>query len=57
MTAPATSNISFVDNQDWTGEMKLLDFLSGPGKLARVSTMLSRERCPSISCFRLGKAE
>ena len=42
---PTSSNISFVNNKDWMGNVTLLDFLSGPGKQARVSTMLSRERC------------
>ena len=36
--------IDFVNNKDWIGKMSLLDFLSGPGKRARVSTMLARER-------------
>lgn len=39
-----SSNIAFVNNREWTGDLRLLDFLAGPGKRARVSTMLSRER-------------
>lgn len=38
------SNVEFLNNYDWIGKMSLLDFLSGPGKRARVATMLSRER-------------
>lgn len=40
----ASSNVQFLNNHDWLGKMSLLDFLSGPGKRARVSTMLARER-------------
>ncbi|KAK9899367.1 tyrosyl-tRNA synthetase [Cystobasidium minutum MCA 4210] len=39
----ASSNVKFLNNHDWLGKMSLLDFLGGPGKRARVSTMLARE--------------
>lgn len=52
----AKSNVAFVNNRDWTGNLSLLDFLSGPGKRARVSTMLSRERCGhSVRQYWLGR--
>lgn len=38
-------SVKVVNNLDWTGQMTLIDFLSTVGKMARVSTMLSRERC------------
>ena len=37
-------NIKFVNNREWISKMSLLDFLNGPGKRVRVSTMLARER-------------
>lgn len=39
-----TGQLRIANNLDWFKDMSLLDFLSGPGKGARVSTMLSRER-------------
>ncbi|SCV69942.1 BQ2448_1336 [Microbotryum intermedium] len=33
------------NNLDWLGGIGLLQFLSSVGKMARISTMLSRERC------------
>ncbi|WWC68232.1 tyrosine-tRNA ligase [Kwoniella pini CBS 10737] len=35
--------VKIVDNFEWTKNVTLLDFLRGPGKLSRVSTMLSRD--------------
>ena len=42
--AETASNVIFADNRDWIGKLSLLDFLSGPGKRARISTMLARDR-------------
>lgn len=39
-----TTNVLFANNNDWIGRMSLLEFLSGPGKRARVSVMLARDR-------------
>ena len=39
-----TGQLKIANNLEWLKDMSLLDFLSGPGKGARVSTMLSRER-------------
>jgi tyrosyl-tRNA synthetase len=36
--------IKIENNMKWIGGMSLLEFLSKVGKMARVSTMLSRER-------------
>ncbi|KAL7336507.1 hypothetical protein BJY59DRAFT_706903 [Rhodotorula toruloides] len=40
-------SVKVVNNLDWTGSMTLIDFLSSVGKMARVSTMLSRESVKS----------
>ncbi|GAA5852213.1 hypothetical protein JCM9279_006934 [Rhodotorula babjevae] len=40
-------SVRIVNNLDWTGGMSLLEFLSTVGKMARVSTMLSRESVKS----------
>ncbi|KPV71805.1 uncharacterized protein RHOBADRAFT_40149 [Rhodotorula graminis WP1] len=40
-------SVRIVNNLDWTGDMSLLEFLSTVGKMARVSTMLSRESVKS----------
>ena len=40
----AEGSVRIVNNLDWTGGVSLLEFLSTIGKMARVSTMLSRER-------------
>jgi tyrosyl-tRNA synthetase len=43
-TLVAEGSVRIVNNLDWTGGVSLLEFLSTIGKMARVSTMLSRER-------------
>ncbi|GAA6017256.1 hypothetical protein JCM8202_005966 [Rhodotorula sphaerocarpa] len=40
-------SVRVVNNLDWTGGLSLLEFLSTVGKMARVSTMLSRESVKS----------
>lgn len=45
--------LQVANNLEWFGEMRLLDFLGGVGKGARVSTMLARERYVAASCARL----
>ncbi|GAA5824508.1 hypothetical protein JCM11251_000452 [Rhodosporidiobolus azoricus] len=40
-------SIQIVNNFDWLGKISLIDFLSTAGKMARVSTMLSRESVKS----------
>ncbi|TNY18594.1 tyrosine-tRNA ligase [Rhodotorula diobovata] len=40
-------SVRVVNNLDWTGGVSLLEFLSTVGKMARVSTMLSRESVKS----------
>ncbi|GAA6021798.1 hypothetical protein JCM10207_002064 [Rhodosporidiobolus poonsookiae] len=40
-------SIKIVNNLDWLGDVSLIDFLSTAGKMARVSTMLSRESVKS----------
>ncbi|GJN91291.1 hypothetical protein Rhopal_004310-T1 [Rhodotorula paludigena] len=44
---PSSGSVKVVNNLDWTGGMSLLEFLSTVGKMARVSTMLSRESVKS----------
>ncbi|GAA5871324.1 hypothetical protein JCM3774_000910 [Rhodotorula dairenensis] len=46
-TATAEGSVRIVNNLDWTGGVSLLEFLSTVGKMARVSTMLSRESVKS----------
>jgi len=36
-------SVTFVNNHDWLGNMNILSFLGGPGRLSRVSAMLARE--------------
>ena len=36
-------DVTLVDNRDWTGEVRLLDFLRDVGKHVTVNTMLGRE--------------
>ncbi|GAA5936354.1 hypothetical protein JCM10213_000291, partial [Rhodosporidiobolus nylandii] len=43
----AEGSIRIVNNMDWLGGVSLLEFLSTVGKMARVSTMLSRESVKS----------
>ncbi|BGP49085.1 tyrosyl-tRNA synthetase [Rhodotorula kratochvilovae] len=45
--AQSEGSVRIVNNLDWTGGMGLLEFLSTVGKMARVSTMLSRESVKS----------
>ncbi|GAA6034572.1 hypothetical protein JCM8097_005403 [Rhodosporidiobolus ruineniae] len=40
-------SVRVVNNLDWLGKMSLIGFLSSAGKMARVSTMLSRESVKS----------
>jgi tyrosyl-tRNA synthetase len=42
-TAAREGTIEFKDNAEWTAKMSLLEFLSGPGKRARVGVMLARD--------------
>ncbi|GAA5906980.1 hypothetical protein JCM6882_000018 [Rhodosporidiobolus microsporus] len=44
---PEKGSIQIVNNLDWLGKISLIDFLSTAGKMARVSTMLSRESVKS----------
>ncbi|GAA5929193.1 tyrosine--tRNA ligase MSY1 [Sporobolomyces koalae] len=44
---PVQGSIRVENNLNWIGNMSLLDFLSKVGKMARVSTMLSRESVKS----------
>jgi tyrosyl-tRNA synthetase len=41
--AEEEEQVTVLNNAEWLGQLSLLDFLSGPGKRARVSTMLARE--------------
>ncbi|GAA5852968.1 hypothetical protein JCM8547_004751 [Rhodosporidiobolus lusitaniae] len=43
----AEGSVRIVNNLDWLGGVSLLEFLSTVGKMARVSTMLSRESVKS----------
>ncbi|POY71097.1 putative Tyrosine--tRNA ligase [Rhodotorula taiwanensis] len=45
--ATSEGSVRVVNNLDWTGGLSLLEFLSTVGKMARVSTMLSRESVKS----------
>ncbi|GAA5830727.1 hypothetical protein JCM3766R1_003405 [Sporobolomyces carnicolor] len=47
VTAAVEGSIRVENNMSWIGGMSLLDFLSKIGKMARVSTMLSRESVKS----------
>ncbi|WWC59771.1 tyrosine-tRNA ligase [Kwoniella dejecticola CBS 10117] len=42
-TESLVAGVKVVDNYEWTKNVTLLDFLRGPGKLSRVSAMLSRD--------------
>ena len=37
--------VQIVNNMEWFGGLGLLDFLRSTGKIARVGSMLSKERC------------
>lgn len=41
---PGAKQITVVNNYDWFKDISFLDFLRDVGKLARVNTMLARER-------------
>ena len=50
LTSVETDSLQVLNNLQWLGELKLLDFLTQAGRHARVPTMIARDRLVICSC-------